>query len=98
MCFLCHVTNSFLRHLYLSEGLVIRQSHIQDGKIIIPPSGLYYTTRTPLSRAIQGDRILILGELYYFVDFSTRLDVVTYKDMAPGDCVSKDSLSSRSKM
>ncbi len=81
------VANSFLRQLFLSEGLVIRQSHIQDGKIIIPPSGLYYTTRTPLSKALQGDKILILGEIYYFVDYSTRLDVVTHKDMVSGDCV-----------
>ncbi|MEZ4639741.1 MAG: hypothetical protein R2873_04090 [Caldilineaceae bacterium] len=80
------VDQSFVRRLSLSEGLVIRQSYIEDGKIIIPPSGLYYTTRTPLTKALQGDRILILGDLYYFVDYSTRIDVTTDVDMALGDC------------
>jgi hypothetical protein len=77
---------SFVRRLGLSEGLVIRQSHIEDGKIVIPPHGLYYTTRTPLSKALQGDKVLLLGKLYYFVDYDTRLDVIKDIDYGLGDC------------
>lgn len=77
---------SFLRRLVLPEGLVIRESYIEDGQIIIPPSGLYYTTRTPLTKALQGDKILILGELYYFVDYGIRFDVIKDVDFKLGDC------------
>ena len=70
-------TKSYIRKITLSEGLVIRQSRIEGGKIIIPPSGLYYTTRTPKSGVLQGDKVLILGKLYEFVDQATKLDVIT---------------------
>ncbi|MEW6661122.1 MAG: hypothetical protein ACOY9Y_01750 [Bacillota bacterium] len=60
----------------LQEGLVIRQSRIENGKIIIPPSGLYYTSRTPLAKVLQGDKVIILGKIYTLVDNSTRLDVI----------------------
>jgi hypothetical protein len=69
-------TKSYIRKITLNEGLVIRQSRIEDGKIIIPPSGLYYTTRTPKSGVLQGDQVLILGKLYHFVDQATKLDVI----------------------
>lgn len=70
-------TQSYIRKITLNEGLVIRQSRIENGKIIIPPSGLYYTTRTPKSGVLQGDKVLILGKLYEFVDQATKLDVIT---------------------
>lgn len=70
-------TQSYIRKITLNEGLVIRQSRIENGKIIIPPSGLYYTTRTPKSGVLQGDKVLILGKLYEFVDQTTKLDVIT---------------------
>ncbi|GAB6174308.1 hypothetical protein JCM15765_37860 [Paradesulfitobacterium aromaticivorans] len=64
------------RSLSLNEGLIIRQSKIENGKIIIPPSGLYYTTRTPLAKVLQGDKVLILGKEYTLVENGTRIDVV----------------------
>ncbi len=70
-------TKSYLREITLNEGLVIRQSRIEGGKIIIPPSGLYYSTRTPKSGVLQGDKVLVLGKLYQFVDQATHLDVIT---------------------
>ncbi|MCB2192677.1 MAG: hypothetical protein KQI62_13990, partial [Deltaproteobacteria bacterium] len=70
-------TQSYIRKITLNEGLVIRNSRIENGKIIIPPSGLYYTTRTPKSGVLQGDKVLILGKLYEFVDQATKLDVIT---------------------
>jgi hypothetical protein len=79
-------TKSLVRGLQLQEGLVIRQSSIVDGKIVIPPAGLYYTTRAPLAKALQGDQILMLGKLYYLVDYTTRFDVVKDVTMKVGDC------------
>lgn len=73
-------TYSLVRKLSLQEGLVIRQSRIENGKIIIPPSGLYYTTRTPLAKVLQGDKLFILGKFYTLVDNGTRMDVI--KDVA----------------
>ncbi len=77
---------SFTRKLSLPEGLVIRQSRVENGKIIIPPSGLYYTTRQPLALSLQGDQLVILGKSYYFVDYGTRLDVIKDVDFKLGDC------------
>ncbi len=77
---------SFVRAISMQEGLVIRQSSVKDGKVIIPPSGLYYTTRASLAKALQGDQILVLGKLYYLVDYTTHLDVVKDVTMKVGEC------------
>lgn len=80
------VVDSFVRKLGLQEGLVIRQSYVEDGKVIIPPSGLYYTTRMPLIKALQGDKVLLFGKTYSFVDYGTRFDVLKDVDFKLGDC------------
>lgn len=69
-------TDSHLRKITLNEGLVIRGSKVENGKVVIPASGLYYTTRTPKSGVLQGDKVLILGKLYHFVDQASQLDVI----------------------
>ncbi len=61
----------------MNEGLVIRQSRIENGKIIIPKSGFYYTTRTGTARMLTGHKIFILGKEYTIVDTKTKLDVIT---------------------
>lgn len=78
---------SFLRKYSLQEGLVIRQSKIENGKIIIPPSGLYYTSRAPLAKILQGDKVIILGKVYTLVDNGTRLDVVKNVSIERGGSV-----------
>lgn len=70
-------TDSYLRKIELNEGLVIRGSKVENGKVIIPASGLYYTTRTPKTGVMQGDKILLLGRLFHFVDNGVRLDVIS---------------------
>ncbi len=80
-------TESFLRKYSLQEGLVIRQSRIEDGKIIIPPSGLYYTSRAPLAKVLQGDKVIILGKVYTLVDNGTRIDVVKDVEVKKGGSV-----------
>ncbi|MFH1058060.1 MAG: hypothetical protein V1797_05170 [Pseudomonadota bacterium] len=70
-------TDSYLRKTELNEGLVIRGSKVENGKVIIPASGLYYTTRTPKSGVMQGDKVLLLGRLFHYVDNGVRLDVIS---------------------
>ncbi|QGP94015.1 hypothetical protein MGLY_34400 [Neomoorella glycerini] len=79
--------DTFVRKIGLQEGLVIRQSRIENGKIIIPPSGLYYTTRTNLAKVLQGDKVLILGKIYTLVDNGTRFDVIKDVEVKKGGSV-----------
>ncbi|MEA5024983.1 hypothetical protein SDC9_27953 [bioreactor metagenome] len=71
----------------MQEGLIIRQSRIENGKIIIPKSGLYYTTRTGTAKMLTGHKITILGKEYTIVDTATKLDVVTATDLKKGGSV-----------
>lgn len=62
--------------LTASEALVIRQSYVdyRKKKIIIPPAGLYYTTRD--SRNIRpGEPLYILGKKVYLLGFKSYLVV-----------------------
>lgn len=65
--------------LTTEEGLVIRESYIEDGKIHIPPSGLYYTQRngTFHTNPLALNAISLLGEKYYFADYRHVQDVLT---------------------
>ena len=48
------------------EGVIIRNSTIKDGKIIIPPAGIYYTIRTGGARfPLTNHPVLLLGKTYY---------------------------------
>jgi hypothetical protein len=60
------------------KGIVIRESYIEDGKVHIPPSGLYYTVRhSNIHTNPFGDNSLyILGKKYNWVDFQFNLDVL----------------------
>lgn len=62
----------------MPEGLVIRQSYIKDGKIYIPPSGLFYDIRlSNYNTNPFGENVLyILGKQYFWVDFSFKQDVL----------------------
>lgn len=63
----------------MPEGLVIRQSSIEDGQVIIPAGGLYYTIRisnfntNPFGENVQ----YMLGEKFHWVDFKFNKDVLT---------------------
>ncbi|EAX48280.1 hypothetical protein TcarDRAFT_2230 [Thermosinus carboxydivorans Nor1] len=74
-------------HKAVQEGLVIRQSRIENGKIIIPKSGLYYTTRTSPLHAMRGEKTLILGKLYTLTDYGTRIDVLKNVEIKKGEAV-----------
>ena len=62
------------------EGVVIRQSFIKDGKIVIPPGGLYYTVRTHWTKGewrwpLANYPVLLLGKTYYLADTSHNYGV-----------------------
>lgn len=62
-----------------AEGIVIRESYIKDGKIVIPPQGLYYTKRTSSWRwPLVNYPVMILGKVYYLAD--VRHNYVVKKD------------------
>lgn len=67
-----------------NEGIVIRQSSIKDGKIIIPPFGIYYTVRTSSWRwPLVNYPVLLMGKTYYLADvrhnFVKKTDFVVKK-------------------
>jgi len=78
---------NFAKNSVQNDGVVVRQSYIKDGKIVIPPAGLYYSLRvSPQSRGLYGDRLVIAGKTYYFVEYGTSFDVVRDVTMKVGDC------------
>ena len=63
----------------INEGVVIRKSHIDKGKIIIPPEGLYYSSRlgsigtmTGLDVVILGKRQPVVNEEYEYIIVKNR--------------------------
>lgn len=68
---------TFFRDRVVNEGLVIRQSRVENGKIIIPKYGLYYTTRTDPVELLKGEKTMILGKMYTITDTDARFDVLS---------------------
>lgn len=68
----------------INEGVVIRKSFIENGKIIIPPEGLYYSSRlgsigtmTNLELVMLGKRQHVVNEEYEYIilkDHTLKLD------------------------
>ena len=63
----------------INEGVVIRKSHIDKGKIIIPPEGLYYSSRlgsigtmTGLDVVMLGKRQPVVNEEYEYIIVKNR--------------------------
>lgn len=66
-----------------SDAIVIRGSYVdyRKGKIVIPPAGLYYTTRLGRNvRPLAGEAIYILGKKAYLL--STESYLVVKKNVA----------------
>lgn len=75
--FLNYKYKTFFRELTVNEGLVIRQSRVENGKIIIPKYGMYYTTRTEPAELLKGEKTMLLGTMYTVVDTDARFDVLS---------------------
>ena len=72
------VTNRQGEKLTASDAIVIRGSYVDyhKGKIIIPPAGLYYTSRLGRNvRPLAGESIYILGKKAYLLSTESYLVV-----------------------
>ncbi|WP_300673018.1 hypothetical protein [Desulfoluna sp.] len=60
--------------LLSAEGIVIRGSYVdyKKGKIVIPPAGLYYTSRNARNiRTLAGESFLLMGQKAYLTSFES---------------------------
>lgn len=79
----------------INDGVVIRQSYIKDGKIIIPSEGLYTTSRSGNWYPFDNEPITLAGKTYrVIVDRYTR-DVIRDVVMKKGDIITSNADKSR---
>ncbi|WP_298067832.1 hypothetical protein [uncultured Mailhella sp.] len=71
----------------IDDGVVIRQSYVKDGKVVIPASGLYTTSRCSNWWSFNDHTFTIAGKLYHFITDEYQQDVVKNVTMKPGDVV-----------
>ncbi len=77
--FKSHDLDLYIGKRTTNEGVVIRKSHIDNGKIIIPPEGLYYSSRlgsigtmTGLDVVMLGKRQPVVNEQYEYIIVKNR--------------------------
>lgn len=71
-------TNSLGDKLTAAEGLVIRGSYVdwRRGRVVIPPSGLYYTSRNARNvRVTRGEAFLLFGKKAWLATFDSTTTV-----------------------
>lgn len=79
----------------INDGVVIRQSKIKDGKIVIPPSGLYITVRSSNWLPFDAEPLTLAGKTYYEItDLYTR-DVLRNLTMKKGQVVPSNADKTR---
>jgi hypothetical protein len=62
------------------DGIIIRQSHVQDGKVLIPPGGLVYLEDTWRGEvALVGEHIAYLDQEPIYIDYD--MSIVVKKDV-----------------
>lgn len=79
----------------INDGVVIRQSYIKDGKIIIPPEGLYTTARSSNWYPFDNEPITMAGKLYHVIVDRYIRDVVRDVVMKKGDVITSNEDKSR---
>ncbi len=77
----------YLGQRRISEGVVIRKSFIRDGKIVIPPAGLYYSSRIASIGTMTNIEVMLLGRRYSQVDEAAEYLVLRDRVMKRGDSV-----------
>ncbi len=77
----------YLGQRRISEGVVIRKSFIRDGKIVIPPAGLYYSSRIASIGTMTNIEVMLLGKRYSEVDESFEYLVLKNRTMKKGDSI-----------
>lgn len=71
----------------ISEGVVIRKSYIDKGKIIIPPEGLYYTSRLGSIGTMTGLDVMMLGKRQPVVNEEYQYIILKDVKLKPGESV-----------
>lgn len=79
----------------INDGIVIRQSYIKDGKIIIPSEGLYTTARSSNWYPFDNEPITMAGDLYRVIVDRYIRDVVRDVVMKKGDIITSNAEKSR---
>lgn len=79
----------------IDDGVVIRQSQVKDGKVIIPASGLYTTSRCSNWHPFNNHAFTIAGKPYYFITDEYQQDVVKNVTMKPGQMIFGDDAKTR---
>lgn len=74
----------------INDGVVIRKSFVQDGKVVIPPEGLYTTSRSGNWHPFNDHQFTIAGKKYHFITDEYQQDVVKNVTMKPGDMIFSD--------
>ncbi len=77
----------YLGQRRISEGVVIRKSFIRDGKIVIPPAGLYYSSRIASIGTMTNVEVMLLGKRYSEVDEAFEYLVLKDCTMKKGDSI-----------
>lgn len=76
----------------LSEGIVLRQSTVKKGRVIVPAGGLYYASDTSHdARPMMRDPFLILGEHVYLLSLKRQKVVKTNVRVKSGEKALLDS-------
>lgn len=71
----------------IDDGVVIRQSYVKDGKVIIPAAGLFTTSRCSNWWSFNDHTFTIDGKIYHFITDEYQQDVVKNVTMKPGDVI-----------
>ena len=79
----------------INDGVVIRQSYIKDGKIIIPSEGLYTTSRSSNWYPFDNEPITFAGKTYRVIVDRYVRDVVRDVVMKEGDVITSNADKSR---
>lgn len=71
----------------IHDGIVIRASKIENGKIIIPAGGMYTTSRCSNWWSFNDHTFTAAGKLYHFITDEFQQDVVKNVTMKEGEMV-----------
>lgn len=71
----------------INEGVVIRKSRIENGKIIIPPGGLYYSSRIASIGTMTQVEVVLLGKRYSQVNEATQYIILKDRTLKLGEKV-----------
>lgn len=79
----------------INDGIVIRKSRIKDGKIVIPPSGLYLTVRSANWHPFDSEPLTLAGRMYRMITYRNVRDVLRNVEIKKGQIIPVDSQKTR---